>query len=373
MSRLQRCGRRGDRRPGRVSDYAVRLVLATRKPDRARAGQHRRPAGLRRQPSGQHRPRPRRRALALLRGRAHALPQDVYDVAFDVLNHRLVPSFDAVADGVTVDDIVVEVLSTVKAPRRLTCRAGREPPARPHDLAHRGVARRGGRSGADRPAPPRRPAAGRPRRAPARATAARPGEARLYEPGDDTRRLDWALTARTTTPHVRDTIADHELELWLVVDDSASLAFGTAALREARRGVGRGRRLRAAGLPRWQPGRRADDHRPAGARFPARERPRTTSAPSSPPCAAARGRRRRGDLAAALGHAAPARPPPRPGGRGVRLPRARRLGEPAAGPRQQARRRRRRGDRPSRAGPARRRPAGGGRPRDRAPADRRHR
>jgi len=54
------------------------------------------------------------------------------------------------------------------------------------------------------------------------------GEARLYEPGDDTRRLDWALTARTTTPHVRDTIADHELELWLLVDDSASLAFGTA-------------------------------------------------------------------------------------------------------------------------------------------------
>jgi uncharacterized protein (DUF58 family) len=54
------------------------------------------------------------------------------------------------------------------------------------------------------------------------------GEARLYEPGDDTRRIDWSLTARTTTPHVRDTIADHELELWLVVDDSASLAFGTA-------------------------------------------------------------------------------------------------------------------------------------------------
>ena len=54
------------------------------------------------------------------------------------------------------------------------------------------------------------------------------GEARLYEPGDDTRRLDWALTARTTAPHVRDTISDHELELWLVVDDSASLAFGTA-------------------------------------------------------------------------------------------------------------------------------------------------
>ena len=60
------------------------------------------------------------RALALIRGRGHVVPQDIYDVAFDVLNHRLVPSFDAVADGVTVDDIVVELLTTVKAPRRLT-------------------------------------------------------------------------------------------------------------------------------------------------------------------------------------------------------------------------------------------------------------
>ena len=110
------------------------------------------------------------RALALLRGRAHALPQDVYDVAFDVLNHRLVPSFDAVADGVTVDDIVVEVLSTVKAPRRLAATA----PAPPHDLAHRGVPGRRGRAGAHGAAPPRRSAAGRSRRPSSRATAARP-------------------------------------------------------------------------------------------------------------------------------------------------------------------------------------------------------
>jgi uncharacterized protein (DUF58 family) len=54
------------------------------------------------------------------------------------------------------------------------------------------------------------------------------GEARRYVPGDDPRRMDWAVTARTTTPHVRDTIADHELELWLVLDASSSLAFGTA-------------------------------------------------------------------------------------------------------------------------------------------------
>jgi uncharacterized protein (DUF58 family) len=54
------------------------------------------------------------------------------------------------------------------------------------------------------------------------------GEARPYVPGDDTRHIDWAVTARTTEPHVRDTIADRELELWLVVDASKSLDFGTA-------------------------------------------------------------------------------------------------------------------------------------------------
>ena len=46
--------------------------------------------------------------------------------------------------------------------------------------------------------------------------------------GDDVRRIDWNLTARTTVPHVRDTIADRELETWIVVDRSASLDFGTA-------------------------------------------------------------------------------------------------------------------------------------------------
>jgi len=56
-----------------------------------------------------------------------------------------------------------------------------------------------------------------------------PGEARAYQPGDDVRRMDWAVTARTTVPHIRDTVADRELETWLVVDLSASLDFGTAA------------------------------------------------------------------------------------------------------------------------------------------------
>jgi len=54
-----------------------------------------------------------------------------------------------------------------------------------------------------------------------------PGELREYQPGDDVRRMDWAVTARTTHPHVRQMIADRELETWMVVDMSASLDFGT--------------------------------------------------------------------------------------------------------------------------------------------------
>ncbi len=59
-----------------------------------------------------------------------------------------------------------------------------------------------------------------------------PGDARVYEPGDDVRRIDWNVTARTNRLHVRDTVADRELELVLAVDRSASMAFGTAAPKE---------------------------------------------------------------------------------------------------------------------------------------------
>lgn len=56
-------------------------------------------------------------------------------------------------------------------------------------------------------------------------------EARLYQPGeDDVRHMDWAVTARTTTPHVRDLVADHELEAWALVDLTPSMDFGTAGM-----------------------------------------------------------------------------------------------------------------------------------------------
>ncbi|MDP9386863.1 MAG: DUF58 domain-containing protein, partial [Actinomycetota bacterium] len=55
-----------------------------------------------------------------------------------------------------------------------------------------------------------------------------PAGGRPYEVGDDVRRMDWNLTARLHGPHVRTTVADRELETWLLVDRTASLDFGTA-------------------------------------------------------------------------------------------------------------------------------------------------
>lgn len=55
-----------------------------------------------------------------------------------------------------------------------------------------------------------------------------PGEARGYQPGDDVRRMDWNVTARTGVAHVRTPVADRELETWVVADLTASVDFGTA-------------------------------------------------------------------------------------------------------------------------------------------------
>ncbi len=49
---------------------------------------------------------------------------------------------------------------------------------------------------------------------------------REYEPGDDVRHIDWNVTARMEVPHVRTFLEDRELTAWLLLDRSASMAFG---------------------------------------------------------------------------------------------------------------------------------------------------
>jgi uncharacterized protein (DUF58 family) len=57
-------------------------------------------------------------------------------------------------------------------------------------------------------------------------------QVRPYEPGDDVRRMDWNVTARTTIPHVRVHVPERALTTWLVLDVSASMSFGTADRRK---------------------------------------------------------------------------------------------------------------------------------------------
>ena len=56
------------------------------------------------------------RALALVRGREYALPQDLREIAPDVLRHRFVLSYQALADGVSADDVIDRILAVVPAP-----------------------------------------------------------------------------------------------------------------------------------------------------------------------------------------------------------------------------------------------------------------
>lgn len=70
------------------------------------------------------------RALALLRGRDYLLPQDILDIAGDVLRHRLVLSYDALADSVPADHVVRRILSAVPVPQ-VSARPARNQGPRP--------------------------------------------------------------------------------------------------------------------------------------------------------------------------------------------------------------------------------------------------
>jgi uncharacterized protein (DUF58 family) len=63
-------------------------------------------------------------------------------------------------------------------------------------------------------------------------------DARMYVPGeDDVRRIDWAVTARTTVPYVRDTISDRELEVWALLDVTPSMNWGTEGVTKRDLGI----------------------------------------------------------------------------------------------------------------------------------------
>ena len=100
-----------------VADYVVRLVMATREPEQYGLSEMRGVIEIGASPRATLGLVAAGRALALIRGRDYVLPDDIRDVARDVMGHRIVLSFDALADGVDTGHVVERVLATVPPPR----------------------------------------------------------------------------------------------------------------------------------------------------------------------------------------------------------------------------------------------------------------
>jgi MoxR-like ATPase len=100
-----------------IVDYVVRLVVATRHPAEYGMQDVAQWVSYGASPRASLGLIAAARAIALLRGRDYVLPQDVLDIATDVLAHRLVLSYDAIADGVPSGHAVRRVLQTIPLPQ----------------------------------------------------------------------------------------------------------------------------------------------------------------------------------------------------------------------------------------------------------------
>jgi MoxR-like ATPase len=99
-----------------LMDYAVRVVNATRHPEAVGLRELSNYVTFGASPRGSINMILAAKALAFLRGRDYALPKDVTDLALDVLRHRIVLSYEALADNVTADSILNRVIAAVSVP-----------------------------------------------------------------------------------------------------------------------------------------------------------------------------------------------------------------------------------------------------------------
>jgi MoxR-like ATPase len=97
-------------------EYAVRLVSATRTPRDFGLGDLESYITFGASPRASINLILTARALAYVRGRSYALPQDVLDMAFDVIRHRLVLSYEALSEGITSDDLLKKIFDRIPLP-----------------------------------------------------------------------------------------------------------------------------------------------------------------------------------------------------------------------------------------------------------------
>jgi MoxR-like ATPase len=100
-------------------EYAVRMVTATRNPKECGLNELERYILYGASPRASINLILTARALAFVRGRDYALPQDVLDMALDVMRHRLVLSYEALSDNVTGDDLLKQILDCIPIPSNI--------------------------------------------------------------------------------------------------------------------------------------------------------------------------------------------------------------------------------------------------------------
>jgi MoxR-like ATPase len=98
--------------------YAVRLANATREPERFGLKNMNNYLTYGASPRASIHVIEGARALAMLRGRDYALPEDVTDLVPDVFRHRLVLSYEALAEGLAADQIIQRIMQNVRAPEK---------------------------------------------------------------------------------------------------------------------------------------------------------------------------------------------------------------------------------------------------------------
>jgi len=117
LGQLQRECRKGYVEPALIQ-YAVRLAAATRDPERFGIREVAQYLTYGASPRASIHLIEAARALAFLRGRDYALPEDVTDLVPDVFRHRLVLSYEALAEGLTADQLIRRLLQAVRAPEK---------------------------------------------------------------------------------------------------------------------------------------------------------------------------------------------------------------------------------------------------------------
>ena len=156
------------------------------------------------------------RALAFVRGRNYALPQDVLDMALDVMRHRIVLSYEALSDNVTGDDILKKFW-TVSRSLWCLCMSMPTSAATPERILQRldwhVIRRLDGLLQGDY-------------RTLFYGFGVDFADLREYQAEDDIRYIDWNVTARMDTPYVRQYVEDREITAWFLLDLSPSVDFG---------------------------------------------------------------------------------------------------------------------------------------------------